>query len=148
LTLPIDSAAPGANLAQLDDKWTRASVSPDEMYSDIPDGRYEAVIEDARIVETSPSGRLVLVWRMRIQGPHSANRVVTKSRVIAEHTLGFLREDLANCRLYISRLSDLPGRLRELAYRQVGLEKLTRNGEVHFLLLLANRSKHPNWPAR
>jgi len=132
MALPIASDAPAAHLAQFDDKWTRASVSADEIYNDIPDGSYDAVHEDVRITETSPTGRLVVIWRLRIQGPQAVNRVVTKSRVITENTIGYLREDLEKCRLQISRLSDLPARLRELAYRPVGLDKLTKDGRTNF----------------
>ena len=57
MALPLDTDAPAAALARLDDEWRKTSVSPDEMYSDIPDGTYNAVIEEARLTETVSTGR-------------------------------------------------------------------------------------------
>jgi hypothetical protein len=71
------------------------------------------------------------------------NRVVTKSRVITENTLGYLREDLEKCRLQVSRLSELPARLGELVDRPVGLEKRTKDGRTNFYFRwAANRTSH------
>ena len=132
MALPIDSDAPVADLARFDDEWTKTAVSSDEMYSDIPDGSYDAVIEDARVTETTSTGRPIVIWKLRIQGSQAANRVVTKNRVITENTLGYLREDLEKCRLQVSRLSELPARLGELVDRPVGLEKRTKDGKTNF----------------
>ena len=132
MALAIDNDAMAADLTQFDEKWTKTSVAADEMYNDIPDGSYDAVIEDARVRETSSTGRLVVLWKLRIQGPQAVNRVVTKNRVITENTLGYLREDLEKCRLQVSRLSELPSRLGELVDRPVGLEKRTKDGKTNF----------------
>jgi hypothetical protein len=132
MPLPIDSEAPAADLARFDNEWAKTSVSSEEMYSDIPDGSYDAVIEDARVTETTSTGRPVVVWKLRIQGPQAVNRVVTKNRVITDNTLPYLREDLEKCRLQVSRLSELPARLGELVDRPVGLEKRTKDGRTNF----------------
>ena len=105
--LPIDSDAPAADLARFDDEWAKTSVPADEMYGDIPDGSYDAVIEGARVTETTSSARPVVIWKLRIQGPQAVNRVVTKNRVITDNTLGYLREDLEKCGLQVSRLSEV-----------------------------------------
>ena len=47
MSLPIASDAPATDLARFDDEWAKTSVSAEEMYSDIPDGSYDAVIEGA-----------------------------------------------------------------------------------------------------
>jgi len=57
MALPVDIDAPAAGLARLDDEWTKTSVSSDELYADIPDGTYNAVIEEARLTETVSTGR-------------------------------------------------------------------------------------------
>ena len=68
MALAIDNDAMAADLTQFDEKWTKTSVAADEMYNDIPDGSYDAVIEDARVRETSSTGRLVVLWKLRIKG--------------------------------------------------------------------------------
>jgi hypothetical protein len=102
------------------------------MYSDIPDGTYDAVIEDAHLTETVSTGRPMVIWKLRIQGPQAVNRLVTKNRVITENTLGILREDLEKCRVQVSDLSELPARLVELVDRPIGLEKRTKDGRSNF----------------
>ena len=141
---PIDSDPPAADLARFDDEWTKAPVPSAEMYSDIPDGTYDAVIEDARLTETLSTGRPMVTWTLRIQGPQAMNRVVTKNRVVTENTLGFLREDLEKCRLQVSRLSELPARLGELVDRPIGLDKRTKDGRANFYFRWAANRTSPN----
>jgi hypothetical protein len=132
MALPVDIDAPAAALARLDDEWTKTSVSSDELYADIPDGTYNTVIEEARLTETVSTGRPMVVWKLRIQGPQAANRVVTKSRVVTENTLGYLKEELEKCGLQVSRLSELPARLRELVNHPIDVQKSTKDGRVNF----------------
>jgi len=132
MALPTDSDAPAADLSRFDNDWAKTSGSADDMYGDIPDGSYDAVIEEARVTETSSTGRPMVTWKLRIQGPQAVNRVVTKNRVITENTLGYLREELEKCRLQVSRLSELPARLAELADRPIGIEKRTKDGRTNF----------------
>ena len=146
MSLPIDSDAPAADLARFDDEWTKSSVSGEEMYSDIPDGSYDAVIEGARVTETSLSARPVVIWKLRIHGPQAVDRVVTKNRVITENTLGYLREDLEKCGLQVSRLSELPTRLKELVDRPVGLDKRTKDGRANFYFRWGSNRTSQNGP--
>jgi hypothetical protein len=132
MSLLIDSDAPAADLARFDDEWAKTLVPGEEMYSDIPDGSYDAVIEGAHVTETASTARPVVSWKLRIRGPQAVNRVVTKNRVITENTLGYLREDLEKCGLQVSRLSELPDRLGELVDRPVGLDKRTKDGRANF----------------
>ena len=132
MSLPIDSDVRAVDLARFDDDWAKTSVTAEEMYSDIPDGSYDAIIEGARITGTSSSARPVVIWKLRIQGPQAVNRVVTKNRVITENTLGYLREDLEKCGLQVSSLSELPARLGELVDRPVVLDKRTKDGRTNF----------------
>jgi hypothetical protein len=145
MSLTTYSEAPAADLARLDNEWAKASVPSAEMYSDIPDGSYEAVIEDAHLTETTSTGRPMVVWKLRIQGPQAVDRVVTKSRVITENTLGYLKEELEKCRLQVSSLSELPARLGELVNRPIGLQKLTKDGKASFYFRWAhNRAGQGN----
>lgn len=128
---PTGSEAQAAALARFDDEWTKTSVSSNDVYSDIPDGPYDAVIEEARLSETISSGRQMVTWKLRIRGPQ-VNRLVTKHRVITENTLAWLKEDLEKCQLKISSLAELPARIGELTNRTIGIEKRTKDGQVNF----------------
>jgi len=67
VALQNENSAPVADLARFDNEWTKTSTSLDELYSDIPDGTYDAVIEDARVSETTSTGRPVVIWKLRIK---------------------------------------------------------------------------------
>jgi hypothetical protein len=126
------TSAPVVDLTRFEDEWTKTSASSDDMYSDMPDGTYDAIIEDARISEAASTGRPMVIWKLRIKGPQAVNRVVTKNRVITENTLPYLKEELEKCRIQVSRLSELPARLAELVDRSVGVEKRTKDGWANF----------------
>jgi uncharacterized protein DUF669 len=132
VALQNETSAPVAGLARFEDEWTKTSTSSDEMYSDIPDGTYDAVIEEARVSQTTSSGRPVVIWKLRIKGPQAVNRVVTKNRVITENTLAYLKEDLEKCRIQVSRLSELPARLEALVDHPIAVAKRTKDGRVNF----------------
>ena len=126
---PDEDARP-ADLTAFDREWAKTAVSH-ENYSDIPDGTYDAIIEDARVTRTATTGRSAVVWSLRIQGPAAVNRVIEKSRVITQHTLPFLREDLEKCHLSVSRVSELPERLKDLVGRPIAIDKRTKDGWVN-----------------
>ena len=113
-------------LACYDRKWTDTLNRTVEDYNDLPDGSYDAVIEEARLVETASTGRPMVTWTLRITSPQEADRIIQKSRVITENTLPYLREDLEKCQLEVTKISDLPQRLPELAGRPVAIHKTTR----------------------
>ncbi len=132
MALKNEPSAPVADLAQFENEWTKTLTSSDEMYGDIPDGTYDAVIEDARVSETTSTGRPVVLWKLRIKGPQAVDRVVTKNRVITENTLAYLKEDLEKCGIRVSRLSELPARLAGLADHPIGVDKRTKGGRANF----------------
>jgi len=131
MALPAQSDPTVGDLARFDEEWTKTTARSDDMYSDIPDGTYDAVIEDAHLTETVSTGRPMVIWRLRIRGPQAANRAITKNQVITENTLQYLREDLAKCGLTVARLSELPARLGELVDRPIGIEKRTKDGRAN-----------------
>ena len=60
MSLHEDEVQP-ANLTAFDQEWTKTAVS-NEPYSDIPDGTYDAVIEEARLTRTATTGRAAVLW--------------------------------------------------------------------------------------
>jgi hypothetical protein len=140
---PTGSEAQAAALARFDDEWTKTSVSSNDVYSDIPDGPYDAVIEEASLSETASTGRQMVTWKLRIQAPQGP-RVVTQTRVITENTIAWLKEDLEKCRLSVSSPSQLPARLGELAGRPISVEKRTKDGRTNFYFRWASRAAGEN----
>jgi len=141
MALPAQSDPPVSDLARFDEEWTKTTASSDDLYPDIPDGTYDAVIEEAHLTETVSTGRPMVIWKLRIRGPQAVDRVVTKNRVITENTLPYLREELEKCRLAVSRLSELPARLKELVDRPIGIEKRTKDGRTNiYFRWQANRN--------
>ena len=126
----LDDEVRATDLKAFDTEWAKTAIS-NEPHSDIPDGIYDTVIEDARVTRTATTGKAAVVWTLRIQGSAAANRTVTKSRVITQNTLPFLREDLEKCHLSVSRVSDLPERLKELAGKTIAIDKRTKDGWVN-----------------
>ena len=132
MALPAQCDQTAGDLARFDEEWTKTTATADDLYADIPDGTYDAVIEEARLTETASTGRPMVIWKLRIRGPQAANRVLTKNRVITENTLQYLREELEKCGLAVSSLSELPTRLGELVDRPIGVDKRTRDGRSNF----------------
>jgi len=132
MAVTTQNDAPVGDLARFDDEWTKTTAHSDDLYSDIPDGTYDTVIEDAHLTETASTGRPMVTWRLRIKGPQAINRVVTKNVVITENTLQFLKDDLQKCGLTVARLSELPDRLGELVDHPIGIEKRTKDGRSNF----------------
>jgi hypothetical protein len=91
-----------------------------------------------RLSETASTGRQMVTWKLRIQGP-DGTRVVTQTRVITENTIAWLKEDLEKCQLTLSSPSQLPTRIGELANRPVRVEKRTKDGQVNFYFRWADR---------
>lgn len=128
------------DLSVYDDEYSRASLpqpAQSQPYDDIPDGTYEADIEDVHVARTATTGNPMVLWKLRIQGPQCQGRAVTKVRVITSKTLGFLKRDLERLNFHLERLSDLPARTGEMVDRRVRIFKRTnperRWTEVYFL---------------
>jgi hypothetical protein len=136
-----DTAA--ADLHQFDEAWTKASVSIDDHYADIPDGNYEALIEEARVTTTASTGRPMVVWTLRIQGPVAANRTLPKTRVVTDSTVTWLKEDLQKCGLNLERLSELPQRIHEIEGQVMPIEKRTKDGRMNIYFRRRDRRQAP-----
>ena len=65
---------------------------------------------------------------MRATSPRFANRLIWRNSVITNKTLRYLKTDLHLCGLDLDKLSDLPGRLKELLDVHLEVAKKT-NGD-------------------
>lgn len=122
------SCGPEIDLSRFDEEYARAETrraDAQPIYEDIPDGFYDACIEDVHLGQTASTGNPMIVWRLRIRGPECEGRAITKVRIITEKTLTFVKRDLETLHLHLDRLSDLPARTEEMIDREVRIFKRT-----------------------
>lgn len=135
----IDSAP--IDLSEFDDAFRSAAAnSSGDYYSDVPDGIYDAEIRDAHLGRTRTSKPMV-VWRMLLTSAPEIPKLITKTRVITENTMPWLKEDLLKCGLNLAKLSDLSHRVQEMEGRLVRLEKKTVNGKSELYFRWPERQK-------
>jgi hypothetical protein len=134
LNAPID-------LTGLDDAYKRASANRnDDYYADVPDGTYDAEIRDAHLSRTRTEKPMV-VWRMILTSAPDLHKTITKTRVITENTVPWLKEDLQKCGLMLGKLSELNQRVGEMEGRLVRVEKKTINGKGELYFRWPDRQK-------
>jgi hypothetical protein len=123
-----------AELSRYDALYNTASVSGGGVRKtdDIPNGEYEAEIENVRIT-AAPA----LIWRFRIISGSYTGRTLVKFRPISEKSIAWIKEDLTKCGLRLALFSELPRRLGDLTGRRVSVMKKD-NTDFGVLLL---------WPA-
>jgi len=145
----------GIDLSSYDEEYARAAVPRPETEAprdDIPDGMYDACIEDVHLTRTATTGNPMILWKLRILGPQCTGRAVTKVRVITSRTLAYLKRDLERLELQLERLSDLPARADEMVDRNVRIYKKTnpdrRWTEVYFLSLHTGERQNDGGGAR
>lgn len=118
----------GVDLRQFDSAFGRSEKqAPAARTStqDVPDGFYDARVEEATLKRTQKTGNPMLMWRLRILGPSCQGRCVTKMRVITQKTLPYLKEDLQRLGLDLTRLSEVNARLHEMIDREIRIQKKT-----------------------
>jgi len=135
-----DTSNPPIDLREFDADFARAESRPptsEPGFEEIPDGIYDAQIEDVTLNRTSTTGNPMIVWKLRIQGPQCQGRALSKVRVITSKTVSFLKEDLDRLDIQMERLSEIYGRLDEMIDRPVRVFKKTnlerRWSDVYFL---------------
>ncbi|MBL0161115.1 MAG: DUF669 domain-containing protein [Bryobacterales bacterium] len=127
------------DLSEFDPEFQRASSqAPRDTYQEeIPDGFYDARVEDVSLNRVQSSGNPMVIWRLRILGPQHQGRAISKVRIITQKTVGFLKEDLRKLGLEMSSLKELNGRMDEMVHRHIGIMKRTqpdrRWTDVHFV---------------
>jgi hypothetical protein len=120
-------AEEAVDLSPYDEIFARAETSrPPDPNQEIPDGNYDTVIEEVRLTRTSRTNTPMVVFRLRILGPDCSGRRLTKTRVITEKTIPYLKQDLEQCGLQIHRLSELQAHLKELEEIPMPVYKRTR----------------------
>lgn len=125
------------DLSAFDDDYARAEVrSPEPQAASVPDGFYDVRIEEARLSRTARTNNPMIVWRLRILGPTHEGAALSKTRVITQKTLPFLKEDLELLGVRLERLSDLEPHLARTVHQTVRIsKKLSSSGwtDIYFV---------------
>lgn len=116
---PVDLSRFDEMYSQVETRGKQQSPPPDP----VPDGMYEARIEQVRLGHTPNTGNPMVLWKLRILGPSHAGFAVTKIRVITEKTLPMLKEDLHRAGLDLDRLSELNLHLEDMVGQELTIVK-------------------------
>ena len=95
------------DLASFDQPYHGAEA-PEEGYEDVPDGKYQARIEQMEITRSKNSGDPMIKWTLRIVGPSYQNRLLWRYTVIKNERMGYIKKDLYTCGVELKKFSDLP----------------------------------------
>ena len=116
------------DLSEFEDDFTRtASPAARESHRDqIPDGPYDARVEDVTLSRVQSTGNPMLIWRLRILGPTHRGASISKVRIITHKTVDFLKEDLSKLGLEMGSLKEMTSRLDEMVDRPIGIIKKVR----------------------
>lgn len=105
-------------LAQFDGMWNEIPEDTGTAgeYENLPDGKYQAYINEVNIGESKTGGRLQMKWDLIVcDGQANAGRHIFRySGLESQENLTFLKRDLGRCGITLEKLSDLEGRLTEL----------------------------------
>lgn len=113
------------NLEKWNDCYSNAEVEVSSDYADIPDGKYDVIVEKVEL-KSSQKGNDMLSWQLKILAPKMVGRVLFKiNMLISEANIKWLKTDLSVCGLNLGKLSDLQSRLEDLLDVKLRITKKT-----------------------
>ena len=124
------------DLARFDEAFQRAKLKAGEGTQDaVPDGYYDTVVEEVRLSKTPRTGNPMVIWKLRVVSEEFHARTLTKTRIITEKTLHFLKDDLERCGVHLERLSDLSLHLEKMFGLKISVMKKTKDQwtDVYFV---------------
>ena len=133
--VPVDSI----DLSEFEDEFRRSEPPAvrDRHLDEIPDGFYDARVEDVKLGRVRGTGNPMLTWRLRILGPRFCGAAISKVRIITHQTVGFLKDDLSKLGLEMGTLDEMTSRLDEMVDRPIGIMKRARadrrSTDLHFV---------------
>ena len=117
----------GFDLAQFDQDFADAPVE-DREFEEVPDGKYQVIVDKVELTVAKSSGNKMLKWTLRILGPRYAGRLLWRHNVMAtRENIRWLKTDLHTCGLDLVKLSELPQHLERLLDVHLEITKRTRN---------------------
>lgn len=122
-SMPSGAMPEQVDLAEFDDDY---AVAEPLANSEIPDGKYEVRMQDARLGRSQKNDPMLTFDMVVLSGPH-ANRHVFKNSVITQASLPVVKSELERLGLDLQRLSELPSRLGELVGMTLKITKRTKD---------------------
>ena len=119
---------PGADvdLTQFEGDFDQAEVEERE-FEPVPDGKYQANVDQVELVRAKSSGNPMLSWTLRILAPRFRGRLLWRNNIIASReNLKWLKTDLHTCGLDLEKLSDLYKHLGQLTGVKLEVTKRTK----------------------
>ena len=116
------------DLSSFDDEFT-GTEEVDRELKDVPDGKYQVVVDRVELTRAKSSGNPMLKWTMRILAPVHAGRLIWRNSVIKQgNCMRWLKTDLKTCGLELERLSDLTHYLGKLVGVALEITQKTTDG--------------------
>ena len=135
------------DLTRFDEAYQRAKLKEGESCQEIiPDGYYDTVVEDVRLAKTPRTGNPMVIWKLRIVSDDFHARTLTKTRIITEKTLQFLKDDLERCGVQLERLSDLSLHLDEMFSLKIQVLKKTKDQWTDIYFVKVEKPEPDNIP--
>ena len=111
----LDEAAQGGAPVDLSSFDNEFANTEEKERDDVPDGKYQVVVDRVERITAKSSGNPMLKWTLRILAPRHAGRLLWRNSVIKSgNCMRWLKTDLKTCGLELERLSDLDHYLGKL----------------------------------
>jgi hypothetical protein len=124
------------DLSRFDEAFQQAqSREGEEPRSELPDGYYDTTVEEVRLSKTPRTGNPMVIWKLRVTAGEHEGRALTKTVVVTQKTVHFLKSDLERCGLHLEKLSDLAAHLVEMFGLRINVLKKTKDQwtDVYFV---------------
>ncbi len=141
----LDNGQAGAendvfDLAQWNDVYANAPIE-DRDSDDVPDGKYQVVVDRVELTQSLSSGKPMLKWKLKVLGPKCEGSVIWRNNVIGtKGNVEWLKNDLHVCGLDLEVFSDLTEHLGKLLDVMLEITKKTKDGNenVYFNRRIVN----------
>lgn len=118
------------DLTQWDEDFIEAPVEDRDF--DIPDGKYQVVVDRVELTKSQTSGNPMLKWKLKIIAPNHVGGLIWRNNVIASKSnVQWLKNDLHVCGLDLKKLSDLPASLEKLLDIKLEVTQKTKGENVN-----------------
>ena len=124
------------DLSRFDEAYHQAKgLDSDEPREELPDGYYDTAVEEVRLSKTPRTGNPMVIWRLRVTTGEHTGRTLTKTLIVTQKTLSFLKNDLQRCGLQIEKLSELQLHLADMFGLRINVLKKTKDQwtDVYFV---------------
>ena len=118
-----------AQLAEFDEAWEEAPEG--SVYDNLPDGKYQANIEEVRFENAKTSGRLQLAWVLEVLSPRDylGRKIFHYRGLDNSDTVGWMKKEIFACGLKVDKISELPDMLPNLLDRVIEVTLKTKKSD-------------------